>query len=145
EIGVVAGVELAHQPRQNRGVARQALEAPGERGGRGLVPGEEQGDELVAQLLVGRGLAGLIRRSNQQRKDVATGVEARVRPALADLRVEELVRRGGRAVVAPPRTEALELRAEPHKGQRWVEVDDPWQERSELTAPLLGVDADDHA
>ena len=58
-----------------RGRAHQALPGPGERVGGGLVPGEHEREQLVAQLVVGERLAVLGARLQQQREDVAALVE----------------------------------------------------------------------
>ena len=52
----VGGIALA-QARVDVRVAREPLERPGQRGRRGVVPGREQGHELVAQVPVGRRVA----------------------------------------------------------------------------------------
>ena len=74
-------------------VAAQLVERPGERGRGGLVAGEEQGDELVAQLLVGEAVTvarlGAARISRES-TSVRVGQVGRRTP-LADLGVDQLV------------------------------------------------------
>src|SRR4051812_24279208 len=62
--GVVLDRRLGHA-RERGGRAHELLEAPRERRGGRLVPGDEQRDELVAQLAVGHRPAGLVARREQ--------------------------------------------------------------------------------
>ncbi len=69
-------------------MAEQALEGPGQRVGRGLVAGEHERQQLVAELLVGEALALLGLRIEQQGEDVgaafgpAPGLDHRVHVAV---------------------------------------------------------------
>ena len=87
------------------GIADQALPGPGERVGGRLVAGENQGQELVAQLVVAQRLAVLGPRLQQQREDVAPLAEVPDARRRGDHRVggpvEELEPDPGQA--RPPR------------------------------------------
>lgn len=107
-------VRLGAQPGQLVGVAEQPFERPGQHGRGGLVPGDEQGDQFVAQLLVGALLA------HQRGKDVPAA--ARCGPAGGDLgedrvvhRPQQPARRRGLAQVAGPA--AGDHRVQPVHGQ----------------------------
>ena len=87
-------------------MGQQQLDRPGHRGRGRLVTGEQQGDELVAQLVVGHRLAVLVARADQHREDVVALGDVRVGAALADQRVERVVdavaRAGRRATTTCP-------------------------------------------
>ena len=71
----VAGADRLDQALVRVGVADQPLPGPGERVGGRLVAGEDQGEQLVADFVVGQLLALLGPRLQQQREDVAALVE----------------------------------------------------------------------
>ncbi len=48
--GVAVAVELLHKPAERGRVTQQEVERPGQPGGRRLVAGEQEGDELIAHL-----------------------------------------------------------------------------------------------
>src|SRR5262249_51193232 len=80
-------------------------EGPGETGGRGLVAGDEQSDQLVAQLAVGHRVAVLVAREEQHRADVLAILEVGGVAAGRDLLVDQLVHRPSlapRALPPPP-------------------------------------------
>ena len=74
------------QPRLRLRVTGHLRERPAQRRGGRLVPGDEQGHQLVAQLAVRQRLAVLISRSQQQRQDVLPIAEVGRLAAAGDLR-----------------------------------------------------------
>jgi hypothetical protein len=83
-------------------VAHDPLEGPGQRGRGGLVPGDEQGDQLVAQLLVGHPPAVLVAGLHEERQDVRSALEVLLAPAPPDLLEEQVVDRRQVLVEAGP-------------------------------------------
>ena len=83
---VVAADEVA-QPRVGGRGAQQPLERPGQRVGGRLVPGEHQRHQLVAQLVIGEGLAVLVAGGEQQREHVGAAIAVPGGAPLADHRV----------------------------------------------------------
>jgi hypothetical protein len=73
-----AGVRLLDQPGQHPGVAAQPLHGPGERGGRGLVPGGQQGEQLVRDLAVAHRRSVGVAALQHEREDVVALVQATV-------------------------------------------------------------------
>ena len=69
-------------------MAGQALEGPGQRGGGRLVAGDDQRDELVADLLVGHRRPSSSRASSSIASTSLALLEAAARAAVADQRVE---------------------------------------------------------
>ena len=141
--------------------AEELVEGPRERGGRRLVAGEQQRDELVAQLAVGHRLAVLVTGLQQQREDVVTlgerGVVAPARDLLEQHRVHggdlALERRAEVERADPPRhvheqlgersgdvgERGLDRRADPRAPPRVIEPEDRLQdhlERDRLEARL---------
>ena len=78
----VAGADRLDQPLVGVGVADQPLPGPGQRVGRRLVAGEDEGEQLGADFVVGQLLALLGPRQQQQGEDVAALVEV-ARPGAA--------------------------------------------------------------
>ncbi len=74
----LAGADRLEQGLVGLRVADQALPGPGERVGRRLVAGEDEGEELVAEFFVVHRLALLGPRLQQQREDVAALRRGRV-------------------------------------------------------------------
>ena len=80
EVGVVPGVERLAQASHRLGVAHQPLERPGQAGRGRLVPGQQQGDQLVAERAVVQAVAVLVPRLDQHREHViAAAARARRR------------------------------------------------------------------
>ena len=72
-------------------MAHQQISRPRQRRRRRLVAGQEQRDELVAQLLVAHRAAVLEARARQQRQDVLALGEGRVDAPLRDLGEQHVV------------------------------------------------------
>ena len=119
--------DLLDQAVEHGRVAHEALQRPGQRGRGGLVPGDEQRHQLVAQLLVGHRGAVLVARLQQQREHVVA-LGRRRGAALADLLVEDLVGgRGGGAKARPRAPVAVPAHAEgegEHAPTRGGDVED---------------------
>ena len=88
----------ASQPREHLGAAEEPVERPRQRGRGRLVAGEQERDELVAQLVLVQRRAVLVARLDEHREDVVALVEVRRGLALADLLVEHGVHPPHRAV-----------------------------------------------
>ena len=89
-------VLLRTEPGDNVRLARQLVHHEGQGRGRGVVAGEHQGHQLVADLLVGEPLPRLVSDSDQEAEDVHLALVGS-RPALGDLGVDDLVEHGARA------------------------------------------------
>ena len=79
-------------------MAQKQVEGPGERRRRGLVAGEQQGHQLVAQLGVAHRLAVLEAGGDEHREDVLAACEVRVGAPLGDLGGQQLVDLGHAAL-----------------------------------------------
>ena len=105
EIAVVA---LA-RPRAHARVVQHQVEGPGQPGGRRLVPGQQQGEQLVADLAVGERHAVLVAGQQQPGEHVVALLEVGRGAAAGDLGVDDLVDGalarlelpGGAALAAP--------------------------------------------
>ena len=82
----LTGVDLGPKPFELVRMAKQQVERPRERCCRGLVPGYQQRDQLVAKLHVCQRLAMLVTRLQQDRKDVVALGYVLGLPAAADPR-----------------------------------------------------------
>ena len=82
------------------------VKGPGQPGGRRLMPGEQQREQLVADLAIGEGGAVLIAGQEQAGEDVVALREVRVGAAAGDLGVDDLVD-GALALLEPLRRGAL--------------------------------------
>ncbi len=95
------GVLLGEQAGDDVGVAGELVEHEGDGRGGGVVAGEEQGHDLVADLQVGeRGLAVLVGGVDQQREDVLAALAGGA-PA-GDLGVDQAVEGAGGFLLAIP-------------------------------------------
>ena len=83
--------ELALEASERGGVVKQQIERPREAGRGGLVAGEQQGHQLVAELAITHLRAVLEARGQQQGEDVVAIGEVGAPPVLGDLRVEQVV------------------------------------------------------
>ena len=108
---VPSGRELLAQPSEHGRVAHQQLEREREARGRGLVPGAQHREQLVAQLDVGHRATLLVARAHQQREDVGALLEVRLAATALDLLVEHLVGREQAAREAATRAERPEIGA----------------------------------
>ena len=90
---------MTRRPLERVRVAQEEVERPRQSGGRGLVAGEQQRHQLVADLGVGDRLAVLEPRRDEHREDVL----ARIRAALGDLAIQHPVDLPPALVEAPER------------------------------------------
>jgi hypothetical protein len=74
-------------------MVQQQVEGPGQRRRRRLVPGEQQGHQFVAHLVVGHGPAVVAAREQQLGQDVAALLEIGRPAPVPDLRAERGVQR----------------------------------------------------
>ena len=90
-LGAALGANLLGEAAEDLGLAAEALERPRERGRRGLVPGDEEGHQLVAELLPAHLGSVLVAGGEQHRQHVVASV---VVPgtALGDQLRDQLVR-----------------------------------------------------
>ena len=95
QVFVLARGELGLEPLERIGPVKQQVEGPGQTGRRGLVSGEQQGHQLVAQLAILHRRAILEPGREQHREDVVALGEIGAAAVLGDLGIEELV--GARA------------------------------------------------
>ena len=138
------------QPRQRRGVADQALQGPAQRRRRRLVPGQQQGHQLVAQLEVGQRPVLLVAGGEQQREHVLVPVLAELGAARLDLLVDDPVGLGDKPIEATPGAEPVGvLGAGQLQGQQprlaGGGVEQLSQRRPDPLHPLAAVDAEDGA
>ncbi len=88
-VRVVVAVHLVDEPRQHLRLAQQPLERPRQRGGRRLVAGDEEGEQLVADLLLAHRRAVLVAGRQQHREHVVAVLA--VRAPLGDQCEDDLV------------------------------------------------------
>ena len=143
--GVDVVVVAVAQAVQHAGRADRALDGPGQRGRRGLVPGDEQRHQLVAQLLVGHLAAVLVAGLEQQREDVVAFLEVGRAAALADLGVDQLV--GGPADALEDVRAVDAVRAEHRHHRQAARVRAPFERvrerRAQALAPGVVLHAED--
>ena len=138
---LVAVIRGALHLREQIGAAREVVEDPGERRRSGLVAGEQQGDEVVAQLVV-----GLLRvRDEQLGQHVAPFVEVGNRAPVGDLGVHQFVDVVLQALEPPPRADALQGGIHPPDEDHRVDADQPAEQRAHLTEASCVGDAEDDA
>ena len=146
QVGLVAtGQGLGSQTLELLGVADQALHRPGERGRGGLVAGDQQGQQLVADLGVAHRAAVLVAGGDQHREDVVALGEVLGQAALGDLGVDQLVdpldaAAEGGDVADPLRSDQEDRSEEPRVGG---EVEEAAQSRPQRVHPCPVVDAED--
>ena len=124
-------------------MAGEPFESPGQPGGGGLVPGEEQRDDLVPQLIGGHGRTVLLPVADQHGQHVGPGVEFGVEAGPLELLEQEGVGAGlalpeaapGPVVAQPGHDELGHL---PHRDVAQVEQRGP-----QAVEPGLVGDADD--
>jgi len=123
-------------------MSREALERPGQRSGRGLVAGDQQREQLVAQLLVRERVAPLGRALDEHRQDAVAG---RVRAVAGDLAVHELVGlRPDRDEAAPRRVPGdVALRGGGEEEDRVAEAEQIAEQLSHPGEHLLVAHPDD--
>jgi hypothetical protein len=114
------------------------------------VPGEQQGDQLVAQLLVGepfrpRAVRVIRAGQDQPREDVAALRQVRRRAPFADLGVDELVEAVGVLDRPAPGPEPLEDRVAPAQQHGRPDVDRAGDAGSQRGEPRLVADPEDDA
>ena len=131
--------------RISSGVAAELVERPGQRGRGGLVAGEQQRDELVAELDVVRAwVAGLLALADQPGQDVGALGEVGRRTPLADLGVHQLVELH---LVLHGAPSTGRLRAAPvastTEQHRRADVDGGVDPRAQRGEPLLVGDPED--
>ena len=126
---------------------REQVQRPRERRRRRLVAGEQQGDELVQELLVADGHPVVETDGHEPRQDVVAGVPRPV-TALAQLLAEDRVDRG--AELAQTRRCAIAARSAhdqpgqlPRRGGR--RLDQTGQERAQAGPPVRVVDSEHDA
>src|SRR6516225_6168785 len=100
QLGADAGLYL--------GPFEDAPEDPGQRRGRRLVAGHQQGEELIVQLLVAHGIAVLVARVDEHREYVVSAGRARSTP-VGDGGEDLPVDRTPATEEAPPRAQPSEI------------------------------------
>jgi hypothetical protein len=116
----------------------QLVECPGQRGGGCLVPGQQEGDELVAKLSVGEGTA-VVLGVEQPREPVTAFGRVGVAAAIRDLGVEELVETALRVDIPAPGLDPLEDGHLPGQQCDQVQVRYPGDQRPQLVDAAASV------
>ena len=88
---VEVGLLTRLRPLEHGGIVEQQIEGPGQSGGGGLVAGQKQRHELVADLAVAEALAVLVLGQQERGEDVVAIGQVRLGPPPGDLGVEDLV------------------------------------------------------
>ena len=138
------GVHLGEEAILRFRVLGKQVEGPGERAGGGLVPGQEEGHHLVAELPVGHPLAIplLVSSREQHGQEVAT-VDA-APPPLRDQLVDGVVQTGHRAGESTIAGQGEELeQTREGKGETREEVEDGGQGLADLLGLALHFDPEE--
>ena len=106
---VLAHPDLGDQTFQCGRSAQQPLERPADRGGRRLVTGQQDRDQLVSELAVGQRVAIVVTRGQQHAEDVAARVMIGTPPATLDLLIKQGVDVITQADETTPWTERAEI------------------------------------
>jgi hypothetical protein len=115
-------------------MANEPLEGPGQPCGRRLVAGDEERQDLVAEVAVGH-----VSRGGQQREDVLTGRRAAAR----DLVEQHGVGLRRHTLIAAPRAVPAQARPDPHQRDRGSQVGHARQQAAQLVQAGRVRDADD--
>ena len=125
-------------------MAKEALEGPRERVRRRLVPRDQQGEHLVADLAIGHEAVLVRLGAGERGKDVGADLGAAVVPTQADLVEQDPVDLAGHAHHLAERRAAAHLALElRHQRQRVLgDLQHLGNEAADLRVPLGGADAD---
>ena len=107
---------------QHLGMVQQTVHHPGQRGGRGLVPGQQHGNHLVPDFRVAHGLAVFVARGDEHRHDVGPLVFG-LGFAPRDLVVQQRVDCAGQRGDPPPGGERPQVDLQPADQQQRAVAD----------------------
>jgi hypothetical protein len=135
-------LELGQQAVHRPGMADEPLDRPRERGRRGLVAGQQQRHQLVAQRSAVERAALLVAGPEQQRQHVVARRGVGVGAALCDLRVDKLVHPVPPARQHAPRRQRAEVAGEGrhHQQRAPADVQQPDERPVEVRPALRRVD-----
>ncbi len=128
---------------QCRRVPAQALQRPGQSGGGGVVPGDQQRHELVTQFEVGHGTSVFIGGADQHGQHIGARGQVGVGATLGDLRVQQTVGFLDTPTDPPPRETALQVRTGNGQRRQGAHVDNPGNHFAQRGQPGRVGSADD--
>src|SRR5579859_3995687 len=128
-----AGVGLVDEPAQHDRMAAQPLDRPGQRGRRGLVPGGQQGEQLIGDLLAAHRRTVVVPALQHQREHVVTLVQPGILAGGRDQPVDNRVVLAAVGVCPAPRAPPAQVGARNRQGdQPRAEFDHRGEQRPQL-------------